>query len=60
MALKITQIRSASGATERQIKSLKGLRLGRIGKTFVAEDTPQIRGLIGKVQHLVKIEEVSR
>ena len=59
MALKITQIRSQSGQTERQKATLVGLGLGRIGKTRQLEDTPSIRGMVDKVKHLVKVEEVS-
>lgn len=59
MALKVTQTRSAIGSTVRQRESLKGLGLGRIGKTRVVQDNKPTRGLINKVQHLIKVEEVS-
>jgi large subunit ribosomal protein L30 len=60
MALKVTQIRSASGSTDRQRKTLTGLGLGRIGKTRVLEDTPSIRGMVEKVKHLVNVEEAQQ
>ena len=59
MALKVTQIRSQSGQTDRQKGTLVGLGLGRIGKSKVLEDTPAIRGMVDKVKHLVKVEEVA-
>ncbi len=55
--VKITQIRAAIGGTRRQRESLKGLGLRRIGRSVIVQDTPSIRGLIGKVAHLVTIEE---
>ncbi len=54
--LKVTQTGSKSGATVRQIKSLVGLGLGKIGRVKMLEDTLSVRGLIAKVQHLVKVE----
>jgi large subunit ribosomal protein L30 len=56
--LKITQIRSVIERPERQKRTIKALGLGRIRKTVVKTDTPQIRGMIAKVQHLVSVEEV--
>lgn len=60
MAFKLTQIRSSSGHSDRQRRTLTGLGLGRIGKTRVVEDTAAIRGMIDKIKHLVKVEEVSQ
>ncbi|OFW84139.1 MAG: 50S ribosomal protein L30 [Alphaproteobacteria bacterium GWF2_58_20] len=54
--LKVTQTGSKSGATVRQIKSLVGLGLGKIGKMKMLEDTSAVRGLVAKVQHLIKVE----
>ncbi len=56
--LKITQIRSVIERPERQKRTIKALGLGRIRKSVVKADTPQIRGMIAKVQHLVTVEEV--
>ncbi len=56
--LKITQIRSTIERPERQKRTIEALGLGRIRKSVVKTDTPQIRGMIAKVQHLVSVEEV--
>ncbi len=56
--LRITQIRSVIERPERQKRTIEALGLGRIRKTVVKADTPQIRGMIAKVQHLVTVEEV--
>lgn len=55
--LKITQTRSTIRHTENQKRTIKALGLGRIGRTVEHEDTPQIRGMITKVHHLVAVEE---
>ena len=56
--LKVKQIRSMIGVDYRQRLNLKGLGLGRIGKTVVVANTPSFRGAIKKVLHLVTVEEV--
>jgi large subunit ribosomal protein L30 len=56
--LKVTQTRSAIGTKPKQRGTLRALGLGRIGKTHVLPDTPDVRGQLQKVPHLVKIEEV--
>lgn len=56
--LKVKQIRSCIGVEERQRLNLKGLGLGRIGKTVVVANTPSFRGAIKRVLHLVTVEEV--
>lgn len=60
MAFKVTQIRSVSGSTVRQKLTLKGLGLGRIGKSRVVNDDGPTRGMIDKVRHLIEVEEVSK
>ena len=55
--VKITQLRSKNGANPKARESLRSLGLGKIGSTVEREDTPQLRGAIQKVQHLVKVEE---
>jgi large subunit ribosomal protein L30 len=55
--IKITQIRSTIERPERQKRTIAALGLGRIRKSVVKTDTPQIRGMIAKVQHLVRVEE---
>ena len=56
--VKLTQIKSAIDRPLRQKRTLQALRLGRIGKTDEATVTPQIEGMIAKVAHLIKIEEL--
>lgn len=56
--LRVKQIRSTIGIEERLRLNLKGLGLGRIGKTVVVANTPSFRGAIKKVLHLVTVEEV--
>ena len=55
--LKITQVRSAIKRYENQKRTIRALGLRRLHHTVVHEDTPQIRGMIRVVQHLVKVEE---
>ncbi len=55
--IKITQIRSTIERPERQKRTIEALGLGRIRKSVVKTDTPQIRGMIANVQHLVRVEE---
>lgn len=57
--LKVTQVASTIARPARQEQIVKGLGLGRIGKTRVLEDTPAVRGMINKVQHLVTFEELA-
>ena len=54
--IKVTQIRSGIGRPVNQKLTLKGLGLSRIGKTVTVNNTAPIRGMIRKVQHLVKVE----
>ena len=56
--LKITLVKSTIGRIEKQQATVKALGLNKIGKTVIREDTPQIRGMITKVSHLVKVEEI--
>jgi large subunit ribosomal protein L30 len=56
--LKITQVRSIIDYPKRQRRTLEALGLRRIGHSVVHNDTPQIRGMIEKVRHLVRVEEV--
>ncbi len=56
--LKITQIKSYIGRPEAQRKVLRGMGLGKINRTVVLNDTPEIRGMIRKVVHLVAAVEV--
>ena len=56
--LRITQVRSQIGFAKAQRKVLAGLGLGRIGKSVLRHDDPCIRGMVAKVAHLVRVEEV--
>jgi large subunit ribosomal protein L30 len=56
--LKVKQIRSAIGRLENQKRTIKALGLGKLQRTVVHEDHPNIRGMIKTVQHLVSVEEV--
>jgi len=56
--LKITQTKSVIGSIEPHKKTVRALGLKRIRDSRVHGDTPQIRGMIQKVQHLVRVEEV--
>ena len=55
--VRVTQRRSRNGADGRQRDTLRSLGLRRIGQTVELADTPQIRGMIHKVRHLVEVEE---
>ena len=55
-ALKITLVRSTIGFDERQAHVVKGLGLRRIRHSVVLPDTPETRGMILKVRHLVTVE----
>ena len=56
--LKITQTKSGIGALKRQQATLIALKLTHHQKSVVHNDTPQIRGMIFKVKHLVSVEEI--
>ena len=56
--VKITQIKSRSGATQRQIANLISLGIHRIHQSVEVEVTPVTKGMIEKVLHLVTVEEV--
>jgi len=56
--LKLTQIRSVIDRPKKQKLTIEALGLGRPNYTVVHNDTPQIRGMINKVSHLLKVEEI--
>ena len=56
--LKITQVKSKSGATQRQIANLVSLGIHRLHQTVEVELTPVTKGMIEKVRHLVVVEEI--
>ena len=56
--LKVTQVRSVVGSKQGHKRTVRALGLKRIRDFRVHKDTPQIRGMVRKVQHLVRAEEV--
>ncbi|MBO5194991.1 MAG: 50S ribosomal protein L30 [Bacteroidales bacterium] len=56
--LRITQIKSKNGATKRQIENLKSLGIHRLNQTVEVELNPVSKGMVEKVLHLVKVEEI--
>lgn len=56
--LKVTQLRSGIGRKPDQRATLRTLGLKRINDVVVKEDRPEIRGMIYKVNHLIRVEEV--
>jgi large subunit ribosomal protein L30 len=54
--VKVTQIRSEIGQSERHRGTLRALGLGKIGRSNELEDTPELAGMLRKVDHLVKVE----
>jgi large subunit ribosomal protein L30 len=57
--LKITQMKSIIDNTKRQKRTVEALGLKRIRHSVVHKDTPQIRGMINTVKHLVTVEELT-
>jgi large subunit ribosomal protein L30 len=57
MSIAITQVRSKNGSDQRQLATLRSLGLRKIGQTVQREDSPQLRGMLQRVQHLVTVEE---
>ncbi|MBX2924558.1 MAG: 50S ribosomal protein L30 [Chitinophagaceae bacterium] len=56
--IKITQVKSIIDRPERQKKTIAALGLKKLNATVEVEATPQILGMVNKVNHLVKVEEV--
>jgi large subunit ribosomal protein L30 len=57
VSLVITQVKSANGTNSRQRDTLRSLGLRGIGKSVEREDSPQLRGMVHAVRHLVEVEE---
>jgi large subunit ribosomal protein L30 len=55
--VRVTQRKSRNGTNKRQADTLRSLGLRRIGHTVEHEDTPQLRGMVHAVRHLVEVEE---
>jgi large subunit ribosomal protein L30 len=58
-SLRITQRKSRNGSDKKQLATLRSLGLRRIGHSVEHSDSPQIRGMLHKVRHLVEVEEAS-
>jgi large subunit ribosomal protein L30 len=56
--IKVTQVRSAIKRTVRQKRTLEALGIRKLHQTIEVEATPQVMGMVQKVSHLVKVEEV--
>ena len=56
--LRVTQVKSSIGKAKDQGATLRALGLGKIGRTVEQVDNPSVRGMIFKVKHLVKVEEI--
>jgi large subunit ribosomal protein L30 len=52
----ITQVRSGVGQSHRHVGTLRALGLGKIGRSVEQEDSPQLRGMLRHVNHLVRID----
>ncbi len=57
MAIRVTQVRSAIGTKPKQRGTLRALGLRGIGRSNTLPDRPEIRGMIARVPHLVRVEE---
>ena len=55
--VRVTQVRSQIGQSQKHRGTLRALGLGRIGKTAEHDDNPVIAGMLRKVRHLVKVDE---
>lgn len=54
--IKVTQVKSVNGRLKSHQACVAGLGLRRIGHTVEVEDTPSVRGMVNKVNYLVKVE----
>ena len=59
MLMRITWVRSAIGHPKDQKLTISSLGLRRLNQTVVHRDSPSVRGMVQKVRHLVKVEEVA-
>ena len=57
--LRITQVRSPIGQSQRHRGTLRALGLGRIGRTVEHEEGPAVAGMLRKVRHLVRVEDAT-
>jgi len=57
--VRITQYKSAIGATKAQKKIMKALGLGKLNRPVLHEAVPEVLGMVRKLQHLLRVEEVN-
>jgi large subunit ribosomal protein L30 len=57
--LKVKQFKSKNGSDKSQLDTLRSIGLRRIGQQVEVQDTPQMRGMLHKVRHLVEVQEES-
>ncbi|HQY10769.1 MAG: 50S ribosomal protein L30 [Ferruginibacter sp.] len=57
--IKVTQVKSTIDRSERQKRTMAALGLKKMNATVEVEATPQILGMVNKVNHLVKVEELA-
>jgi len=55
--LKVRQVKSGIGFNEKQKKTLRAMGLGKLGRERTLPDNPQVRGMIGRVSHLVVVDD---
>ncbi len=55
--MKITQVKSSIGQSNRHVGTLRALGLGKIGRTAEHSDSPALRGMLRQVDHLVRVED---
>ncbi len=55
--MRVTQVKSKNGSNQKQLETLRSLGLRRIGQTVEVKDSPQARGMLHRVRHLVKVED---
>lgn len=57
--LRLTQVRSAIGRTQDQRATLRGLGIRRMHHAVEVENTPAVRGMVKKIIHLLKVEDIA-
>jgi large subunit ribosomal protein L30 len=55
--MKVTQVKSKNGSNKAQLDTLRSLGLRRIGHTVEVKDSPQTRGMLHRVRHLIEVQE---
>ena len=59
MPVEIKQVKSQNGANKKQRDTMRTLGLSKIGQSVEREDSPQLRGMVHRVRHLITVEEKS-